>query len=434
MKRALVLTVGMGKDVEYAIARSLLHHNPDLAAFIVSESSRQLLARVAEILRDKEHQPELANLCRKAEKKGLVKLLPNSDVEDVDQCYRAAEEAIADLFNGGVKPNQVWVDITGGTKPMSAGLALAAIRLKCAEISYVGGVSRDDAGRVIRGSERIKALEPMEVVKDYLLDAATDAFNRYDFESAKSALVDLGCKASLSRYPEAEALLTLADFYQAWDRFDHEAADGLSRQLKDAGKAWKADTASNRKAVHMLAAAKKELNRPSLEPLTDDCAAPLLLGDLFANAQRRGEEGKFDDAVARLYRLTELIAQHALMKSFGIDPSNVDREVLKQRGLLEKYASQEAANGNIQLGLRRSFELLADLGSDVGKLYLENEQWQKHITVRNQSILAHGFTPVGEEVFVKLRDDVSSACRELLTEKKFERAVEWCTFPKLSRR
>ena len=58
----------------------------------------------------------------------------------------------------------------------------------------------------------------------------------------------------------------------------------------------------------------KTLN--ALEHLTNlakiDKRKPLLLIELFNSAVRRGIEGKFNEAVARFYRLSELFAQQLL--------------------------------------------------------------------------------------------------------------------------
>ena len=50
------------------------------------------------------------------------------------------------------------------------------------------------------------------------------------------------------------------------------------------------------------------------------------MADLLNNAQRRIDEGKYDDAVARLYRANELIAQITLTKFGVIDNALLDEE------------------------------------------------------------------------------------------------------------
>jgi len=50
----------------------------------------------------------------------------------------------------------------------------------------------------------------------------------------------------------------------------------------------------------------------------------LLIADILNNARRRMKEGKYDDAMARLYRTVELIAQYRLKMKYEIDTSDVD--------------------------------------------------------------------------------------------------------------
>ena len=49
-----------------------------------------------------------------------------------------------------------------------------------------------------------------------------------------------------------------------------------------------------------------------------------MLASIINNSKRRGKENKFDDAVARLYRSFELIAQIRLLEKYNIDTNRVD--------------------------------------------------------------------------------------------------------------
>ena len=53
--------------------------------------------------------------------------------------------------------------------------------------------------------------------------------------------------------------------------------------------------------------------------------------------------------------------------------------------------------GKIKLPLRKDFELLQDLGDEVGKKFLEDKKMQDLLSRRNKSILAHGLVPVKRE-------------------------------------
>jgi len=120
------------------------------------------------------------------------------------------------------------------------------------------------------------------------------------------------------------------------------------------------------------------------------------------NAKRRGEEGKYDDAVARLYRTTELIAQSALMIKYGVNSSDVDLWQLKSLGRMEKktvekYEKLRDETGKIKIPLKNDFGLLKDLGDEIGKKFLADNRMKDMLAKRNRSILAHELVPVAKE-------------------------------------
>jgi len=133
-----------------------------------------------------------------------------------------------------------------------------------------------------------------------------------------------------------------------------------------------------------------------------------LLLDLFANAERRFEEARIDDAILRLYRLMEMIAQERLLNRYGIDTSDVSEEKIPD-SLRERFANsyRNSRDNKIKIAQNAAFELLAALGDDIGKAFEENRSRFLNIqTSRNQSYLAHGFGSSKEKTYVDLRDFV----------------------------
>src|SRR5208283_410335 len=95
---------------------------------------------------------------------------------------------------------------------------------------------------------------------------------------------------------------TLLSILADWDAFRHAAAVALARGAK--ANAWLAG--------HRLAEPLSRLAALRREPDFALCA------DLWLNAQRRATGGRFDDAVARLYRLTEAAVQAQLWRRYGV--------------------------------------------------------------------------------------------------------------------
>ena len=76
-----------------------------------------------------------------------------SDI-DAKSTYRAAYTIFTrESAEEGISADQVIADITGGTKPMTAGLLLAALSAN-GDLEYVES-TRDEQGQVIQGSQRV---------------------------------------------------------------------------------------------------------------------------------------------------------------------------------------------------------------------------------------------------------------------------------------
>jgi CRISPR-associated protein (TIGR02710 family) len=133
------------------------------------------------------------------------------------------------------------------------------------------------------------------------------------------------------------------------------------------------------------------------------------------------------DAVARLYRLCELIAQFRLWHQHEIDTSDVDMskvpESVKEK--LERYRNEK---GKVQIPLQTSYELLAALGDEIGEEW-DNPELKHAISARNCSIAAHGLEPVSDEVAEKLKGAVEPLLRKVVPD--LGRQIPNAEFPSL---
>ena len=128
--------------------------------------------------------------------------------------------------------------------------------------------------------------------------------------------------------------------------------------------------------------------------------------------------------------IRDRIAQYRLKMKYEIDTSDVDTWHLKtlgmERKVLEKYEELRDEKGKIKLPLRKDFELLQDLGDEIGKKFLEDKKMQDLLSRRNKSILAHGLVPVkredAERMFESVREYVELAVEDaegLMRESEF---------------
>jgi CRISPR-associated protein (TIGR02710 family) len=430
--KGMVVTVGTGEGVQHGIAESIQNASPDFIVFVASGASRDTIGKVAEVLRESS-QNGLAQLCENQD--AVVEV---EDPEELNSCYEACVRAFRVLKERQFQPKLVVADFTSGTKAMSAGLVMASVLYGCDKISYVGGSKRDSSGRVVKGSEVIHVIRPSIVFRDLTLANAAEAFNNYQFRACIELIEGLRKRLPNDILEKANSLETAARFYDAWDRFDHVSARDLAKELKIFDQQWKVNTDKNRQVVCQIA----EQIQTAMESAKSDSngyfvtlaksAGDLLMADLLANAKRRGEECRYDDAVARLYRAIELAAQVVFARKFGFSTGRVPLEVIQQKSLESKYASK-GDNGFLKLGLRDSYELLSDLNHSLGVQFSAlKKDLLGYLNTRNESILAHGLTAVAEEVYEKLSNYVNQLCAKAASSGSFEDVLEKFQFPRLT--
>lgn len=329
------------------------------------------------------------------------------DPQDLAATYREIDAKLRGILDEwGVGWEDVVVDLTGGTKVMAAALVLATIH-GASRYIYVGGGERDRGGTgvVVAGTERaIQVVNPWEELGTEYHRRIAWAFNRLQFAAAAALARQAAGRVVRERRAYFEALERLIEGFAAWDRFAYrEAQRRLARVLDTLALAW-AVAPGHR---HLAPAVEACLR--TLEGLVaaDRREAPseALLRDLLANAVRRGEvERRFDDGVARLYRFLEGLAQRALWEEFGLATGAVPVDVLPADDRWQPVRAQ-AERGVAQLGLRRAYELLRARGHRLGAFAVALDTDRRVaglLAARNDSLLAHGSRPVGEETFTAL--------------------------------
>ena len=381
------------------IIKSIKHWRPEKIIFIVSESSlRQVEGIRAEC-------PDIPALIQH----GQIECLELLDPQDFDASVSQLIELgpVVRKWKAGGEACQVIVDFTGGTKCMSAGLALAAQHWPCG-FSYVGGHTRDKEGLGIvqDGAEQVvHHRNPAESLGRLVLEEALTLFQEQGAYAAAAMRLKetLRRMDSPARKQEFSALAALFDAYAAWHRFDHQEA---SRYFG----ADFAKSTNHLKAV--LGADTYECNQRIwkdtahfLKRLTEQPGnSREKIIDLLANADRCAHFGFYDDAVARLYRATEAYAQWELGLLQFTDTGNVAVNQLP-RQLKEEWGFKANKEGFLKLGLQDDYRLLNELNHAAGhRFYSSNlDRKTSPLTARNQSLLAHGFQPVGKPVFGNLR-------------------------------
>jgi CRISPR-associated protein (Cas_Cas02710) len=289
--------------------------------------------------------------------------------DDPDAAFGILTSALTQLRRGDAR---VIADYTGGTKSMSAALFLAALEVG-AELQLVTG-QRVDLLRVSDLTERETAIRTLRVAaareferlaagwQRFAYQEAAEGFERLRDDLKKSGLA----RDELARFNRAQELSVA---FAAWDAFDHKKSagclkKGLYRNLEIGGRTDWFGLAS------------------ALARGQDNPWGALHLRDLWHNAERCGKRGRYDDAVARLYRLWEATAQWLLRRDCSIDTAV------------------------IKTGLRLSWDLYLHLRPDGDAASFwrriredkrsELDRLNERLSIRNKSVLAHGWNPVGE--------------------------------------
>jgi len=407
MIRAMIISVGGTTE---PITKSITEYRPEFVSFFASQDTCD---KISEIKRELQE----AKLSIKNE----VTLA--DDVNDLYHCFGKAEEAVKRALSKGYNSEEVVVDYTGGTKNMSVALSLSSITHGFS-FSYVGGTERTKGGVgiVISGKEKVcESVNPWDFLAIDDRKKISIFFNASQFKAAKE-LADEALEKSTKYKTVFKKLGFLIDGYYNWDLFRHGDAKGKFERAR-----IEELLETDDERIRLFAKATLQL-KPQLELLSQQQRQPdrLFVLDIFSNAERRFNEGKTDDAIVRLYRVVEMLAQERLLDKHGIDTSNVPEEKIPRQArdeFVSKYKDKK--DGKIKISQNAAFGLLDALGDELGKEFNKRlPQFRQLQSQRNNSYLVHGFACAGENTYQKFR--------EFILDLSIFKAQDVIVFPRLN--
>jgi hypothetical protein len=302
--------------------------------------------------------------------------------DDLDVAVGVMLRAVADLEERFPGANLV-ADYTGGTKTMTAALVVAALESERVALRLVTG-TRGDLVKVRDGSETGLAVSAEGIRLRRAMAPYLAAWGRYAYGESADGLARLASPRAPEHRAQLQIARDLSRAFDAWDRFDHRRALSLCADYRPRigpkfGLAFK--------FLEILATPGHAVRTPAR------------LWDLWLNAQRRTAQGRYDDAVARLYRLLEWTAQWLLLDQ-GIDTADIRPDQLPDGVLLEP-----GRDGRTQAGLFAAWDLVARCRTGPAAEFAlqERDRMRDHIRARNESILAHGDTPVDAVAWERFR-------------------------------
>jgi len=408
MKKILIVTVGGSPQ---PIITSINTTRPGRVIFICSGGANSSKPQVAGPIEAEKAEKcpnckcplkETAKPTSIVEKTGIAGIFDcerdifiAEDPDDLASCYMASVRAI-ESAKQDCPGCEIYTDYTGGTKTMTGGLLLASI--DCHVEPLVTSGPRDNLRQVTQG-ESTRKVSASSIRYRRMMDTTIPSLlQRFDYQAAGNEIRNIQVEIAL---PPEETMalsnvLAFCQCFEQWDQFDHNAS---CRYLKR--------QAVNEEMLTYYLFCKKVQNCRKLIDLQYEPFESMgghgyeIIQDLLLNAERRAAQGRFDDAVGRIYRALELTAQIRLLSIFGIRTGDVDIEKLPEH-LREYYeGKRNVIDKKIKLGLTESFALLAKFpDDDLGKLYnIAASDLMNSLHFRNDSIFAHGFKAIREKEY-----------------------------------
>ena len=315
--------------------------------------------------------PNIPALAGLADERFETRIVP---ADDLDGAYLAMRVTVAELVHQ-YPGAQFVADYTGGTKTMTAALTCVALDSDDIELQLVAG-ARPDLLRVANGTEQAVVASVARLRLDRAMSPYLGAWRRYAYHEAAEGLDSIRIAADAADRARFALARALSRALARWDDFDHPGALALL------------DTYAGRVAQcypSML---------PALRLLTCESNKrhdPARLWDLWLNAERRASQGRFDDAVARVYRLIEWTAQWQLRDKLGADTADFPPELVP--GSVDTSPGRD---GKIKVALWSAWQIVAERtqGSARDLIACHGAELRDLLSIRNDSILAHGFRPV----------------------------------------
>lgn len=396
MKKYLLLTVGGSCE---PIVSSILSIKPNFVYFICSDDSNGAKGSYTVINgegkpctdRHRQEQPEDKKLNVLKQTRSLnyeYEIIKIKEFDDLNVCF----ETCYNLIKKVLKNNDVEIvaDYTGGTKSMTAGLATAATNFPEVKLNFMTG-ARVDLNNVVPGTQTIKISTPLKPFIDKTLENVNLHISNYHYQSAINLLEQILKIPNLENqiHSKITSLKNSLIAFSKWDIFQHQ--DALTML-----------NTNRREFVNQVIFLEKTIksaeallnNKTDLYDRNNISGYEVLI-DLIENANRRADQERFDDAIARMYRSLELFLQIYLLKSKGIDTGNVD--LSKTPKTFQK--KKENCKYKIQIGLREAYELITMYDNEPLKNIFQeyDKKILNALQKRNFSILAHGFIPLTKE-------------------------------------
>lgn len=347
------------------------------------------------------------------------------------QIYQGVHDLLKRVAQKGETP--VALDITSGTKTMSAGLAAAGFFFQRfyqgleLRVVYVEGKYDKQLSRPEAGTERLILLpNPHEVVGEVNALFAKELYDKRDFSGAAGYFY----KVTGPNQPKYSLYATLCKMYANWWALDfEEALESGERLLRELGK----DANFSHPLTQKMDRLQKwvDLLREAAAYISnkDPGRSKGALGVAATLIWLSEEERKLVLKALYAYRALELLLQERLYGFFGRDIENPrispeEKEKLKVE--LSRILSKEEPRIKIPLGLLDRIAFLRVLGDPLlkGESLQHIQALSGAIRTRNSSLLIHGLDVPSEEGVKKVQEMAKRLYQDLEKHTRFQPDLE----------
>ena len=304
--------------------------------------------------------------------------------DDLDHAFLTIRDTIENL-DGRFPAARFVADYTGGTKTMTAALVCAVLESDRVELQLVAG-ARPTLDRVSDGTEMAMTASVARLRLDRAMAPYLAAWGRFAYREAADGLDGIRIGTERTSMRQLGLARALSHALASWDDFDHQsAAEQIEPFRREVAPRW----------PWMLPALRllTQRDRPQHEPAR--------LFDLWSNAQRRAQQGRFDDAVARVYRLIEWVAQWQLRTRLELDTADFPADQLPAGS-----KASPGSDGRIKVGLLQAWQVARERLPETDPVLTfavqQGDKMLDLLRIRNHSMLAHGFRPVREPDWKKM--------------------------------
>jgi CRISPR-associated protein (TIGR02710 family) len=374
--RALIMVVSRTETIEVAI--------------------NELKPAVVGVILSQDILGPIVTKCQELEPKATFRYRIVDSPMEIGDSFERFEHLLSELETLGYTPQDVILDVTGGTTPMRFGAALAAMT-RGMRMVHQRVPQRFVDGEWIVDTSKQREIVPMDnpLESTGLLreGQAVELFNRRDYSAAALVFDDVANKVSgVERGHYYTGLLLLAEGYAAWDVADYGTAldklrlarEELSVGFSEKAFADRADILAEQIKVNLSFLGKVRSKKLSVENVVD----------MLENARRRiADQGRYDDGVARLYRCVEMWHQWRLQDCYSISTKQVDWRRVDESSQ-KRFCEATGLDRLPQvLDLVRARMLDGILGDEP---HTDDNVLRDLLQKRNSSILAHGLHPISE--------------------------------------